>query len=439
MNKFKCKKEKGFKRVLIILLSSFQLFSSMLFNNSTRVYPEGLVESNVEELGSHIYSFTIKLGDSVFKVPFKYQDLVDKGWTRIADEEEVKEVSPNFSTPFIRFEKDGVEISVIFSNLTSADTIPLEECYGTGVFWFNLGKLDDNKESESNSNTSNSSNGTSNRENGAKSKGKEVELPLGITNLSSKEDLLKAYGEPSEIEKRSNGYEDFRYEIVYNSLVIVTFDDKGIIRRIEMDNISDILDEKGEKLITSGFVTGKIPKEILEYKRPDKISNNYLDYSFKVKDEIYSLPVPVNIFLNDGWTIIGGHPTLKSMQSDYSAIYLMKENKRLKVILRNYSSKEQNKENTWVTSVSPDGSRFREGTLPIEIFSGIQNGMEEEDLLKIIKDLPYDKSDYSDFVLYTIKENFVQYYEVSVNKTSGQVSHIRVSMEPNSLNKATWR
>lgn len=133
------------------------------------------------QLSEDMYSFQIQVGEDVFELPATYQDFADKGY--VCDNPDRQELDPGLYLVRQEFVKGENTLFVGIVNLTQ-ETQPIENCSAVSI------SVDNNYIGND----------------------EPIIMPKGIQlEVSSLEDIIAAYGEPSET------YEGDAYTtIVYN-------------------------------------------------------------------------------------------------------------------------------------------------------------------------------------------------------------------------------
>jgi hypothetical protein len=128
------------------------------------------------ELGDDIYSFNFELDGHVYTLPVPVSEFLDNGWemhpekTQQTPDDMIEEESRRYSVFLVNAQ--GQEMSVDYENYDYENERPLKECYAVQI---SPSKQDyDNTIPKLN-----------------------IVLPKGITAESSKEEVIAAYGEPT--------------------------------------------------------------------------------------------------------------------------------------------------------------------------------------------------------------------------------------------------
>jgi len=191
------------KRKLLALLLAFTCVISLGGCATTDKSTSGS-----EKLSDDLLSFQVSIDGTVHQFPMPASDFKALGWTYEDDESQT--LSPNQTTTLGSWEKDDISLSVKMANPTS-DTVTTDECIITGI------SLDSYDFEECNW---------------------DIILPKNIQlNVSSKEDIIAAYGNPTR-ESDLSGYYFLTYESDFlHKVVLLVNKETNILERIEIDNV----------------------------------------------------------------------------------------------------------------------------------------------------------------------------------------------------------
>ena len=145
-------------------------------------------------LPKDLKDFTVELDGVTYKLPAEFSEFEEDGWEEVGG----MVLNPNEYSILSEMKKGNAEIYVNFFN--------------------------DNNAAKATSDTKLA--GLSVHD----TSGVECKLPKGITFGATKEDIIKAYGEPNEIEKYAETIEDLKYQKNKNiKYVFRVEEDKGLI------------------------------------------------------------------------------------------------------------------------------------------------------------------------------------------------------------------
>lgn len=163
------------------------------------------------DLSSEWSSFQFELEGKLYTLPFSYSELEANGWIA-QDNQELDETLEsgkyviNYTT-LVYSNKENTEIYVQFANLDEKD-MPLRECYVSGIQFAQY----------------------------SWSENTVLYFPGGFTLGSTKQDVEKLYGEPSNTQESSTTIE-WKYETKnYNDVIFTFTKETGKIEKMRMSN-----------------------------------------------------------------------------------------------------------------------------------------------------------------------------------------------------------
>ena len=106
----------------------------------------------------------------------------------------------------------------------------------------------------------------------------------------------------------------------------------------------------------------------LTYTAPDGLSKDMKDYTFKLEENNYRLPVPVKAFTDDGWQL---NLTDIPQKGNKKTAELVKNSKKIPVTVCNYTG-EENKESLYVVWLKINNTEKEK--IEFELSGGIKNG-----------------------------------------------------------------
>ena len=152
-------------------------------------------------LGDSWNSFTVRYDNVLYKLPIPVSELMAHGWVPVTDENMIINAK-GFATGFeIRLGNQTLRTSI--RNYADAQQ-PVKYCFVTRIEYY---------------------------DNGAKV---SIELPKKLTEKSSIDDFIKAYGEPTK-KSDSSSFNYYSWGKVFEELNVVVYKDTGVIAKIELD------------------------------------------------------------------------------------------------------------------------------------------------------------------------------------------------------------
>ncbi|MCL2354216.1 MAG: hypothetical protein FWC69_06280 [Defluviitaleaceae bacterium] len=170
--------------------------------------PQPQLEERAQiEPSDDIFSFQFSLNDEVFALPFKYADLYNAGWVFMNNDVQLRPGQRSVSSDVIN---DDMTFGVSVGNLTE-DNISRQDGHVVGITI-----------RERNAGT-----------------GTQLVLPGGITIGNTLEEVLEAYGEPSETQA-GVGFEALIYSLDLESQVIIQINlETELVNEIRIRNFTE--------------------------------------------------------------------------------------------------------------------------------------------------------------------------------------------------------
>lgn len=316
------------------------------------------------ELSNNLYDYQVSIDGVVYQLPMWVSDFEAMGWEYQGDYDKSLYYD---DYEYDYWTKDGMEIWTDIVNF-SINSTPLKDCLITAI------EVDEYSLQE----------------------GQECEFANGIKlNVSTQEDIIAAYGEPTEIYDGYYTYityceEDWVKEVEFaiEDNILISVD---IYNEIELDGFDHTFyDEK--------------PSYIDDYEAPTEMGSELFDAILQLDGEYYELPCPVQVFLDNGFEFDYFYYEYDDFicSGDYIYCDLKYGDKILDVTIRNFSEYATAKENCYVigiTDVSYDSNDW-----DIEVFGGLKNGSTEDELLAIIDGIEYhlyEGTDYNSYTMYS--------------------------------------
>ncbi len=355
-------------------------------------------------LSDDIYSFQLLLDGELYEFPLSYADFIARGWTYDGDETEQLEAQSYMSVS--EFTKGQLKIYADIINL-GINAAPVSECAIGGI---TLESYYTEKAPDT-----------------------TAVLPGGITyNESTLDDIKAAYGEPSD-SYEGDLYTKLTYTYDYYQDVDLYVDkETGVLNEIDLRNF--VVDEEANTAARAE-VSDEPTAEVLAYSAPEALSEDLLDYTVEFAGDLYQLPAPVSVLIENGFTLKEEDSADVISGGGYGWAYLRKDNQEIHMIVNNYSSDAVTIENCFVTSLDID----QYDNLSITTSLGLTLGTSVEDLEAALdgSGYHYEKNESSEsYTYYKIEDagSSLDGYEFSVNNEEGIVIGIDVSYQPKTLN-----
>ncbi|WP_026527417.1 hypothetical protein [Butyrivibrio sp. VCD2006] len=318
----------------------------------------------------NMYAFTF---DGVtYQLPEKVSDFMEDGWTFNSEKEETQLLSAGGTEYFSLFlpGDENIRISVDLTNF-SLDAKEAKDCYVTEMT-FSEYVVDQS--------------------------GKQITVKDGRATLmeSTSAEVLDAFGEPDRTTPDTYYYYDPSHD-EYDTgggYVACSISEDDIFEMITICNDNAPADVEQVEVSTD------VPAYLNDYVAPKSLGDDPLSGNFELDGVVYNLPVPLQVFQDNGWKCdVDENYTVGAGQG--YVINIEKGSLAVCVVTYNWSDKANIIKNTIVTSVGvdPDGLYGNGMKFP----AGLSCDMTEAELLDFIKDNGITNYDYSkDTGFYTI-------------------------------------
>jgi hypothetical protein len=265
-----------------------------------------------------------------------------------------------------------------------------------------------------------------------------LELPKGITTGATKEDIIAAFGEPTNYSERvwDSGDSSTRKDgdviesiDYYNEATDYSAYRRGVEIRL-LNNALITISVNNMSQLPSDFiseaveVTAEITEMERNYRAPAELGDDFASFNVEIDGDLYTLPAPVSAFVANGWEIADNSRDMLPERTSTS-ISLVKDNKRLSsVTAANYSENLMYIENCFVTNVTSRQYSSSYDKVVFTIPGGITGGMSEEDFLAIAGD-SFERHEYSNtedswyYKFAAGNSQYRNYIEVVINKEDG--------------------
>ena len=269
-----------------------------------------------EELvvSDNLYDFTFMLDGVVYQLPCAFSSFTDNGWT-ISSTGSNGLINANSYTT-IQLAHNGNKIYVDVINM-SGNAKALEDC--------KIGGVDINRNSLNDWNL--------------------LEIAKGITLNSSLDEITAAFGSGNSINTYSD-YTTIRYtKDSYVDVRFVCYSEDVKYNEITMRNyVSD------ENDITE--TSTEVPEYLSSYQPPIELGNDLTVPVINLDGDLYALPAPVSVFLDDGWIITQKYGDVGAGNTDQ--MRLERNGHKLYVYIVNFAQYQTIPENCAIYSLSID-------------------------------------------------------------------------------------
>lgn len=306
------------------------------------------------KMSNEIYDFTIKIDDTVYRVPAQLSDFLNSGWKYAYDNPEEEDVyGENIDSD--AFENGNGQLRFTVIN-PSGNTKKFKNC--------KIGGLDYSFSEWNNCN---------------------IELAKGLVldkTKTTSQDVIDKWGEPTENRTSEYGT-TLNYIKKENVMYSIYFDETGKLVSLDVENwVAD------ESDVTTNSAR---PAYLDDYKAPTTLTNNFLSYIFKLDGALYTFPAPVSEFVKNGWEITEPAESVAGNQGISGGIRIKKNGNELTCGIRNYADVQVSVEDAMITSFNWSSSY---GDIGLELSGGIKFGMTEADFLKVVDVNDFEKNVY---------------------------------------------
>lgn len=286
-----------------------------------------------------------------YSFPMKISDLLADGWEFDSKSDSEKKLGTD-SIDFIYLTYPGTsqEFSFEVTNF-SMNALPINDCYAysIAIYSYDAQKV------------------------GAKVSVCDGKLVLGESTM---DDVKKVLGRPTDTYDSASTTSLYYYDendmSNYNSLIRIAFsEDSDGIYCINIDN--RVAPEDMEE----AEVSDEAPSYLSEYKAPSSLGNDYTTGNIQLEGEVYSVPVPLQVLVDDGWTYTEDENYVVGAGQEYS-FGISKGDSRVNIVASNTSDNAVYLKNTIVTTISFYPGTYN--TVDLSLPGGLTADCTEEDV-----------------------------------------------------------
>lgn len=346
-------------------------------------------------LPNDIYSFQMALNGDLYDFPMSYVDFITYGWTLDGDDTITLNPDQYSMTQTFRNGEMSCFVNIINFDINSQ---PVPKC-SIGSFIVDAVQL---KRAEC-----------------------EILLPGGIVfGVSTKDDLIAAYGKPSETSEKSNGIELVYKKGTYQYVKFRVDYETNVLTYVDIHNF----DKKKNNVQSSA--SKEVPAIVTKYKTPKALGDDILAFKVEYAGALYQLPAPVSALLANGWKITDEYADLVVKANSSEWISLTKDGMTLDTIIRNYDDKANYSENCFVTTLKSTGFST---IIPIKLPKNITIGMSFSSFEAALAGVYYEEdTESNNFRYFRIKDpnSSIDYIDIVIDKETNTVHSIEVSYTP---------
>ncbi len=374
----------------MITLVTFSMVACGESEKSSGKKETGKSKSGSSKLSDDVYDFEVMLDGDVFKLPLELSEFEEAGWK--TDDDLTVTNDPGYGNHAF-FTKGDQEVDVELYN-KSMDVKPLKECQIIGISTFNY----DNENKM------------------------DIELAKGIKIGSTMDEVTEAYGEPTEIDEYDSDI-SYIYSSGENQDIELMFEGSEKVTNISVTKIDN------EKAPEAAVDSKEVPKVVSNYKTPESLGDDLYSFNVKYSGSMYTIPAPVSAFEANGWKIEGDTsevvPAQGYPESDFE---MRKDNKFVRISIKNYSDKATTISNCFITSIETDKDA---AAIPIELPKGITENSKGSDVLAAYGE-PTDKYESSFMKSYGYGD-YDAGIEFTIDSEDDTISSIEINVEPEEL------
>ena len=343
------------------------------------------------ELSDDIYSFQVSVDGTVYQFPMWAKDFAALGWTYDGDDSQT--LTSNQYTVAETWVKGDLEVYTSLINL-SMNEVTYKDATVGGITFDEYDLKDTNV---------------------------QIVLPKGIQfGVSTRDDIIAAYGEPTD-EYDGSMYYNMTYEYdYYQEIDLYVYKETGTLDKIEIRNFIEL--EGADNSVDS-----TVPDVVKEYQAPTELGSDLYAFNIQLEGKLYKLPCPVSVLVENGFKIVEENSQMEIGADSYGWIELLYNNQTYRCIVDNYANYATVAENCFVTTMESSiyGPEF-----DLVIPGNIKVGDEETGVVEIIKNFNYEAETSGDFTYYEISDpegSSLAGYELTVKE--GKVISIDVQFD----------
>ena len=305
------------------------------------------------ELSEDIYSFQVSVNGKVMQFPMWYSDFESLGFSYTKDATQT--LSSSQYTVGEVWTLDGVKAQ------------PYTKCMVAGINFDKYYLEDANW---------------------------EIILPKGIQyGVSTKEDILAAYGTPSS-DYEGSMYYKMAYEYDYHQeIIFYVYNESGVVEEIEIENVIEL--EGADNSIDE-----TVPEMVTKYTAPAAVGDDLYTFNAEIEGHLYTFPCPVSEFLANGFTIQENNSAQAVAAGDFDWVELRYDNQSIRLIVRNYADYATIPENCFIKSFETHANY--DPTFDVTVPCGITLGESEDSLKEKISAFHYEVEESSSYKYYNV-------------------------------------
>ena len=317
--------------LLVILIVSFAGGSDS--GNSGQNDTPGIAQTSdkyVEEnqnvtLSDDLADTTFILDGVTYQLPCRYTTFINNGWTISTKGINGETKIAGNSKEYVTISKNGTSVTIYPYNL-SGNAKPISDCY--------VGEITCEAYNEA-----------------------DFSIAKGITPKSSAEEITAAFGSAHTQNKYSD-YQTLEYVVSDNCSTKFYVYANEEDRKYSSITIKNFVYHETDATET---ITD-IPEYLSSYKAPTSLGNQHNSGIIMIEDDLYCLPAPVSVFLDNGWEITQQSASI--VAGDTDSIRIEKDGKEMYVSIKNFAEYQTIPQNCAVYSVTVGELPYEDEPVP---------------------------------------------------------------------------
>lgn len=262
-------------------------------------------------ISDDLYKYQVSINGVVYSFPTSFSTFQKNGW--VGEDFGNVKLEPNQYT--LKNIRNGQQSMMVKIANFGINVSPLSECHIGGI----------------------------RIESDTKKQGAIISIAKGITIDSTYDEVIAAYGKPSD-EYKGTSLTKLTYKSGIYSNYKISIDIKTKkVSCIEIENLV-----KPAKTQTTSVNT-ELPAIVKNYKAPSSIGNDLFSFQVKYGGNLYKLPAPIAELEKNGWVLQSNANEVIAAKSSAVGIELRKDNQILKTQIQNYSDKAEPLKHCFVT------------------------------------------------------------------------------------------
>lgn len=174
----------------------------------------------------------------------------------------------------------------------------------------------------------------------------------------------------------------------------------------EKEDTPDVLETtQTEKPIEETADSVLTPDEIVNYEKPEEVSDDFGAFHYQYEEAFYRLPAPVSAYVENGWVIDEENTEKTIAVGGSTKVTLTKDKKIISFHARNFREEPCAPEDGFITTLGLVRIKSQRGTpyTSFRIARNIMLDMSEEDLIKALEGTDYEVDTKDGHKVYLIK------------------------------------